>query len=132
MRDRGPAMIDRADLVGAWVTRTRGTDNSGRNDGGYHVRLDGESARLCGSYGIHIANSIVAALRFIAECSRRGYRIPVAVGGPGRDVRIALGQLREHSVFVGPDFEESGDYDALEDAAEGFHGLPLKPGLSPR
>lgn len=131
MRDSGTQSVDRAELVDTWASRSGGTNNTGKNDGGYHVRLDGVSARLCGSKGIRIEHSISAALRFISDCFRRGYRIPVAVGGPGRDIKIALGQLREFGVFVGPEFDDTGDYNALEEATERFRELPLKPGLTP-
>lgn len=125
--------VDADDLVSTWVARL-GSDAEnydGLRDGGTDVRLGRALSRQVGTRGFQVKSSIEHAIRFVREQIRRGICTPVVVGGPGRDIRIALAQLAEFGLFVAPGFEDTGDYDELEELAAVMKGLPLASGLRP-
>lgn len=125
--------VDAAEVVQTWTERLKqlGTavNCDGLGDRGTDVIVPRAVAERIGTTRIQVKDSIDHAIAFIRENIRRGHCVYVVVGGPGRDINIALGQLAEYSVFVGPSYEDTGDYDLLEDLAAEQRKLPIRRDL---
>ncbi len=85
-----------------WARATRGIVTDGPEDGGMDVVVSLELRAKYGILGLQVKSSLAQAIAFLEEGLRRGYRIPVVVGGPPADVERAFLCLQLDGIYVSP------------------------------